>query len=505
MKKMLFIAAAVLCAAFQPARPALSRIVTPDEARLVAGNYITLVVNGAGSWGGTPVASVAEIEELRRDGRLLGYWCHVEPAGHVIVSIHSELSPVKASSETWDGDPSCDADIVDVIKLKIEQEHDYIESRLGPIEAAPDEAVALLLEYSSRDTWALLTGRSEDLGAALAADEALADYQEGMVLLTTNWHQGDPYNLYMPPNPACSAFNGHRCAAGCTALGATQIMKYWDWPPYGMGSPYDDYYYWTFMPDELAPSSPFEQINPVAVLIAEIGQACLMDYCMDDGCGSGAFHADMLAAYKAYFRFHTSALIVTRLSCTSETWFDLIRTNLDQNMPLQYEVPNHSVVCDGWRIVSTIRQYHMNYGWANYVPDDEACWAPYLGTGSNTWFTLDLLPCPDLSVENVITFLCPAVSLGQNLSGTYTTSPSFPWRYVNVDAAGEDAVFQAGQMIQSLADKTLRCTSASGGAIRFYGAPAQHTRLFKEGDTSRGILVTDGAMVLYGGGGIHLH
>lgn len=498
MKMMPVIAAAAVCAALLPARPAVSRIVTSDEARVVAANYIALIVGGAGSWGGSSHAAVAGVEEIRRGGRLLGYWCHVEPTGHVVVSLHSEFPPVRAGSETWDGDPSCELDIVDVIKSKIEQEHDYIEARIGPIETASDDEIARLLEYGSRDAWALLAGRPEDLDAALAADEALADYQEGTVLLTTNWHQGDPYNLYMPPNPSCSDYNGHRCAAGCTALGAAQLMKYWDWPPYGMGSPYDDDYYWTFMPDALTPDSPFEQINPVAVLIAEIGQACLMDYCMDDGCGSGAFHTDMLTAYKAYFRYHTAALMVSRLSCTADTWFDMIRTNLDQNMPLQYEVPNHSVVCDGWRIVSAIRQYHMNYGWGNYAPDDEECWATYQGTGSNTWFTLDYLPCSDIFVENAIMFLCPAVSLGQNLSGTYEAYPSFPWRYVNVDASGESAVFTAGQMIQSLPGMTVRCTSTTGGSVRFYGAAGHHTRIFARGDWTKGVKITDGGVALYG-------
>jgi hypothetical protein len=147
----------------------------------------------------------------------------------------------------------------------------------------------------------------------------------------------------------------------------------------------------------------------------------------------------------------------------------------------------------------------MNYGWANYVPDDEACWAPYLGIGSNSWFTLDGLPCADLSVENVIAFLYPAVSLNQPLSGTYAPDPAFPWRYVNVDTGGESAVFQAGQMIQSLPDKIIRCTSAGSGAVKFYGAPAHHTRLFTRGDWTKGIKITNGGLALYGGGAVVFH
>ncbi len=229
-----------------------------------------------------------------------------------------------------------------------------------------------------------------------------------------------------------------------------------------------------------------------------------MDYCMDGGCGSGAFHSDMLAAYVANFRFHAAAAILQRTNFSSGDWFTAIQNNLNMNMPLQYEIPNHSIVCDGWRVISGIKQYHMNYGWGNHVPDDKPCWTPYLGIGSNSWFTLDGLPCPDLSAENIIAFLRPAVSLNESLGGTYAPIPMFPWRYVNVDAQGESATFQAGQLIQSLSDKKLRCTSSTGGAIRFYGAPSQHTRLFTKGDTSKGIVITGGGVALYGGGGIHL-
>ena len=481
-----------------------AQIVTREQARTVAENYIDLVMESAGNWGGSPMASVGEIEELRRGERLLGYWCHIEPAGHVVVSLHTALAPVKASSETWDGDPTCNTDIVDVIMYKIEQEHDLIEARVGPIETAPVEAVRQLCEVDYRGAWDLLARGTDDSERSSELTSTLTNYEEGTVMLSTSWNQTDPYNLFMPATGACTPAYDGRCAAGCVAIAAGQIMAYWDWPPYGVGIPYDDLYDWTLVPDQLTPSSPYQQIDETALLIVEIGQACDMNYCKDGGCGSSAFHEDMVTAYIGNFRFTGLTVILGRTAYSSDGWFDMIRNNLNQNMPLQYGIPDHSIVCDGWRIISDIKQYHMNYGWGGW-PGSDACWDPYIGIGSNTWFTLDALPCPDLSQEEAIAYIKPAGSLGATLSGTYTAYSAFPYRYVNVDAAGESAVFQAGQLIQSLPGLTVRCTSTGSGAIKFYGSASLHTRIFTRGDQTKGVKITNGGVALYGGGGVLIH
>lgn len=482
--------------------PGAARIVTRDEARNIAENYIALIVEATGGWGETTSASVGDIEELRRGERLLGYWCHIEPAGHIVVSLHDELAPVKASSETWDGDPSCEGDMFDVIKIKIEQEHDYIEARIGPVETAPPGSVADLCEIDYRDDRDLLSRDPEDFERSPMLTGALADYQEGGVMLTASWNQTDPYNLFMPATSACTPAYDGRCAAGCVAIAAGQIMKYWDWPPFGVGTPYDDYYDWTLMPDQLTPSSPYQQIDETALFIVEIGQACNMNYCKDGECGSSAQHEDMRTAFMVNFRFSGGTFILQRTAYSSEAWFDMIRNNLNLNMPLQYGVPDHSIVCDGWRIISDIRQYHMNYGWGGW-PGGDPCWNTY--TSSNVWFTLDALPCTEMAAEEVFANLKPAGSLGATLSGTYAPYSGFPYHYVNVDTGGESAVFQAGQLIQSLPGLRIRCTSVGGGAVKFYGSPALHTRLFTRGDTSKGVKIVSGCVALYGGGAARIY
>jgi len=499
----ILIAAVALTALIRP-DSIRARIVTRDEARTVAENYVKLIIESTGGWGESPAASVGNIEELRRGARLLGYWCHIEPAGHVVVSLHTALAPVKAGSETWDADPGCDADIIDVIKYKIERGHDFIEERIGPVAAAAAAEVASIGEIDYRSAWTIFGRDSEDFERSRELLQAGANYQEGSVMLSTSWNQTDPYNLFMPATSACSPAYDNRCAAGCVAIAATQIMKYWDWPPFGVGLPYDDYYNWTLMPDNLTPSSPYQQIDETALFIVEVAQACNMDYCIDGTCASSATHVDMRDAFMNIFRFSGSGWIVDRVSYSGEDWFDLLRNNINMNMPMQYAVPDHSIVCDGWRVVSDIKQYHMNYGWGNHLGAG-SCWDPYIGIGSNTWYTLDAMPCTDLSAEEAIVLLKPSGSLNTTLSGTYGRNSAFPYRYVNVDAGGESAVFQAGQLIQSLPGLTVTCTSASSGAVKFYGSPALHTRLFTRGDTSKGVKITDGCVSLYGSGAVKMY
>ena len=503
MKRMLII---LLVALTMPAA-ATAQIVTREEARTVAENWISMITQSTGSWGGSLSASVGEIKELRRGDRLLGYWCHITPRGHIVVSLRRELAPVKATSETWDCDPACDVDLVDVIKYKIEQEHDYIAENAGPVATATTAQVEALLEFSYRDAWMLLAQDRDDFERDLFMMAPAENYQAGQILMTTNWEQNHPYNLFCPENALCGGENYQgRCAVGCVATAAAQIMRYYAWPPYGVGHPYDDQYNWHLMPDAIDAGSPQEQIDAVANLGREIGHACLMDYCGEINCASSAWHVDMLNAYENYFRYDDDAYIEYRSSYFfGLEWFNLIKQQINSNRPLQYEVPAHSIVCDGWREneIAPRYMYHMNYGWGGYRRS-ESCWDPYEETGSNTWFPLDCLPCTVLDDEYMIVALVPDESLPSTLATTYGNNPGFPYRYLPLDTQGTTVTFTEGQLIQFLHGIVLRCTSTTGGAIRIYGTPALHTRLFTRGDTSKGVRIENGAIALYGGGAVTL-
>ena len=505
MRRSILIFSAVTLAALMCALPVESQIVTPEGARSVAENWISMITALRGDWGGAPAAIVDGIEELRRDGKLLGYWCHVEPEGHIVVSLLRGLPPVTAYSATWDGDPACDADIVDIIKSRITTVHEFIEVEIGPVETVSAGDIDRIAEFSLLDEWDQLGADPERSPYRPELNSILTNYQQHEIMMSTKWGQSHPYNLFCPSDPVCTdpRYNG-RCAAGCVAVGAAQIMKYWCWPPYGSEYPFDDPYNWTLMPDSIGPAYPQDQIDAVANLIREVGHGCLMNYCSDGGCSSGAYHGDMVNAFENYFRFDPDLHLLNREDYDDVEWFELIKEQLNVNRPLQISIEyrgegGHSIVCDGYHHFGEYRIYHMNYGWGGNISAD-GCWDGF--TTSNTWFVVYGLPC---SVErNMIAGVQPDVSLNALLAPVYGNNPSFPYRYVNVDAIGNGVTFSAGQLIQFLPGTIIRGISSSV-AIKIYGSPTLHTRLFTRGDITKGIRIENGGMTLKGGGAVMLY
>jgi len=461
---------------------------TIDDALVVAENWIDLIIQEKGSWGGAQAAQVQEVQEIMRNGRTLGYFCRVEPKGYIVVSLRRELAPVKVYSAVCDLDPTAEVGMADLIKDSLERLLDRIEQETAKQQAPAPGGIVEILEIDYRDTWdALLAGVPAAPAPAPQEPDGAggegANYQEGQVLLTTAWHQGPPYNDDCPWMN-CGNSNG-RALVGCVATAGAQIMRYWYWPPYGVGSPYNDTYDWPNMPDTATTGSPQAVIDAVAELCAEVGQAVGMSY----GCGSStAYTYDMEGVYEDHYRYSTICAKRDRPDYTASEWFDRIKAQINVNRPVQYRIPGHSIVGDGWQEVGVpaVKQYHMNYGW---------------GGPSNAWYTLDALQGGDPNEEYMLEGIKPAQALGSWLSGTYTLQ-AFPYRYFDRDATGSSATFNSGQYLQFLPGVTVTCTSTTGGSITFYG----WSRLFTRGDTSQGIRIySGGAIKLYQNGSIRLH
>ena len=134
-------------------QPALAQIADRAMARTVAENWITSVINFKGHWGSAAKASVVGVSEFKRGDRVLGYYCTVEPSGHIIVSLVEGLSPIKVFSETSDLDPTLDEGPADLFKSKMDQALTLIESRLGPIDKLTYADLDRIPELDRRSTW----------------------------------------------------------------------------------------------------------------------------------------------------------------------------------------------------------------------------------------------------------------------------------------------------------------------------------------------------------------
>jgi hypothetical protein len=511
-----------------------AQVATQDEALIVASSWITRVIGQEGKWGDSDHAQVLQIEPFTRDSRILGYFCRVEPVGFVVVSLYKELVPIKAYSAKSNLDPDVDGGMTSLVKTEMEAILDALEPSSGSVKATSPS----VLEVDYRPAWDLLMGISSapDPQGSL---QLASNYQGGQSpLLTSSWDQGEPYNSLCPASDSECVFGAvHKTHVGCVATAAAQIMKYWNWPPYGQGShsyrwdgddtcpdsttnaggkaliaAFSDSYDWLRMPDTLTEESDAGMINATAELCYEIGVAIEMDYGLWRSSGDilDPNGADMLDAYVDYFRYSNERAAGTH-SDNAAMWFDVIKDELNANRPLQYTTVGHSMVLDGWRQEKiagvSIQQYHMNYGWAGRIPSpSDPCycseWTDH--ANSNAWYTLNELPCSDLDQEAICVRIYPAQALGAQLQSKTYDRESFNYRYFDQDATGQNVTFAAGQRLQFLPKVSVRCAS---GSIQFRATTADNTELFSIQGTrdARIKMVAESIIVLYAGGSLRFY
>jgi hypothetical protein len=495
------------------AQASTSQLVAPDQAQLVAQNWLSVIVTTTGSWAGVTNPKLLDLTELKHGERLVGYFYAVEPRGFIVVSLRQELAPVQAYSDENNLDPAGNHGLIDLIKVEMDDILTTIESQAGPIETASTQAVASQMEIDYRPVWQQLSVDPAQFQQLAASPEW--NYQAGSVLLTSSWHQRDPYNRSTPNG------DGGRTVVGCVATAGAQLMRYWAWPPYGVGShsytwdgdqscggsttggtlsaTFSDTYDWAHMANRYVISGTGwvdENGNPLttthldaaAELSREAGIAVNMDYGF---CESSAYTYDMGTAYQNVFRYSTDAIRSDRNAYTATAWFDRMKANFNVNRPIHYRVTGHSIVADGWRDTGNpiVHQYHMNYGWQD--------------VSYNTWWALDGLHLGGLNEEYMLERIHPVNTLNAGLTNTtFPRDASFPYRYFAVDTTGSYVTFQSGQLLQFLPHVTVMSVV---GPIRFEGTSALNTRLFTRGDTARGVRIISGTLRLNDGGGIRFN
>ena len=178
-------------------------------------------------------------------------------------------------------------------------------------------------------------------------------------LMTTIWYQTVPYNDSCPQH----------AMTGCVATATAQIMKYWNFPPFGEGShTYNaqqdmgvlsaDFahtrYDWDNMPDELLASSPVAARRAVAQLMYHIGVGVEMGYgIMESGASCQAFGDENYCAENAmrhFFHYDYSDMDYRlKGDINNADWAALLISDLRANRrPILYSGGVHTFVCDGY-------------------------------------------------------------------------------------------------------------------------------------------------------------
>lgn len=207
-------------------------------------------------------------------------------------------------------------------------------------------------------------------------------------LLTTQWGQGYPYNIYCPINT-----DGNATVTCCVATAIAQIVRYWQYPDYGTGTKcyFDDpadcwygsgsdqeicadfthFYDWNAMPDTLSPNSSEEEIDAVARLMADIGVIAEICYSADGSYGLSQTVEDEMPAYLQYSED------LELVYDYRDNFFAIAKIELDKYWPMYFASDGHAYVADGYRIDLGMEQIHFNFGWD--------------GNSSDGWYTLETL------------------------------------------------------------------------------------------------------------------
>lgn len=267
----------------------------------------------------------------------------------------------------------------------------------GFVIAAGDDCVPAILGYADRGTFAgdslpanvkwWLDGYSDAIGRLQAsgqqAPRRAPTHAAIPALLTCQWNQDYPYNMYCP-----QFFDtGETCVTGCVATAMAQIMYYHrvrsvrsvqadipgytcstNWENYGkmtvQGIPKNSPIDWNDMTDTYDNASTDAAKRAVANLMKYCGVSVKMDYSPS---ASGAVSQHVATALKNYFGYDAGTHYVWRSSYSDDAWDELIYNELANGRPVLYNGQGseggHAFVCDGY---DGDGYYHINWGWGGY-------------------------------------------------------------------------------------------------------------------------------------------
>ena len=163
-------------------------------------------------------------------------------------------------------------------------------------------------------------------------------------LLTTYWDQTYPYNGYCPGGSA----------TGCAATAQAQVMNFWQYPAFGIGSHSYTHarygvqsadfahtlYDWDNMPVRATYATPMVQKEAVATLMYHCGVSLEMQYDPNGSAAAGLAGIEGIPSIdnslKDYFGYSAEMRVVHREFYTKDQWRDMLMAELDLGHPIVY-------------------------------------------------------------------------------------------------------------------------------------------------------------------------
>ena len=121
-------------------------IIGLTEARTVADHWLGYVVERYGGWAGSQQPAITESEEFKGwEGELLGYKFSVQPDGHILVSLMTQLPAVKSYSETYDFDVNATGGYPALLKDTMGATLDFLKDTYGALDQLPAAGMGMAL------------------------------------------------------------------------------------------------------------------------------------------------------------------------------------------------------------------------------------------------------------------------------------------------------------------------------------------------------------------------
>ena len=185
----------------------------------------------------------------------------------------------------------------------------------------------------------------------------------------TTWGQGDPYN------GLCPKVGTSRPPTGCVATAMAQIMNYYQYPAYGMGTGsyttggkpktvnIKNVYRWDRMLNSYTPQSGALNKTAVQYLMADAGAAARMEYTLS---GSGAESTNAARGFYQNFQYDSLAIKHRyRMFYEDQEWIDMVYNDLSNQRPIMYagydaNAGGHAFVFSGMDAEGRV---YVNWGW----------------------------------------------------------------------------------------------------------------------------------------------
>jgi hypothetical protein len=366
------------------------------------------------------------------DGETLYYVVDLLPEGFVVLSTDDGVEPIITFSASGRFDASSANPLVALLQSDLPRRLDAARKGLPGRIRAP--SVGLPDRLSARDKWAWLAGSGESDVGDKAGYPVISDIRVPP-LLGSMWNQSD-----IAGSPCYNYYTPNHYFSGCVATVMAQIMRYFEYPASGVGTPSfyihvnGQYqvrsllggngsggpYEWDRMVLQPGWSTTDAERRAIGALCHDAGVAVHMAY---SATGSSASSLDAATQLKNVFGYGNAIKGYNGGGDIGPGLNAMINPNLDADLPVILALSRvgggHAVICDGYGEQAGTLYHHLNMGWS--------------GQG-DAWYNLPTVDVVDRTYTAVAACLYnifPSGS-GEVVSGRVTDEAGVPMAGVTV-------------------------------------------------------------------------